>query len=115
MLNEIEELRFRIDRLTNTIRGLARPYRSSSGESRRATLRLTIKCAQERLYLQRQLAKVQESLRKSSVAKRNDSEKMRTERRRGGKEVTYFVRLAFLAIPWESKDDKNPRGTLFKH
>jgi hypothetical protein len=26
----------------------------------------------------------------------------------------YFVRLAFLAVPWKSKSDKNAKGTLFK-
>src|SRR5580765_480549 len=36
-------------------------------------------------------------------------------RPRGEKPTWYFVRLAFLAIPWESKDNENPRGTLLKH
>lgn len=37
-------------------------------------------------------------------------------RRREGEKLTwYFVRLAFLAIPWKLKDNENPRGTLFKH
>src|ERR1039458_6328651 len=42
---------------------------------------------------------------KSSIARRHGGEKA----------MWYFVRLAFLAIPWKSKDGKNPKGTLFKH
>jgi hypothetical protein len=42
--------------------------------------------------------------------------KTSVSRRRGSERATwYFVRLAFLAIPWASKDDENPKGTLFKH
>jgi hypothetical protein len=30
------------------------------------------------------------------------------------KETWYFVRLAFLAVPWELRANKNPIGTLFR-
>ena len=35
--------------------------------------------------------------------------------RRAEKATWYFVRLAFLATPWKSKDHENPKGALFKH
>jgi hypothetical protein len=35
----------------------------------------------------------------------------------GGEETIswYFLRLAFLAVPWKSRAAKNLKGTLFKH
>src|SRR5579859_2556366 len=30
------------------------------------------------------------------------------------REQWYFVRIAFLAVPWKKRGGKNPKGTLFK-
>ncbi|OJV25751.1 MAG: hypothetical protein BGO12_11295 [Verrucomicrobia bacterium 61-8] len=38
--------------------------------------------------------------------------KDKTQRFPDEREGWYFVRLAFLAIPWKSKDDEDPVGTL---